>query len=323
MHIRTFGDCFWSLAAAAMVGCAAALPMPASAQQIWFSPGDDLEVHGIVGHPDFPRLFEDPSQWPTGLARIDVMQFRAPYIARKPAESMKYYSYLKAHHVGVAITMAVMPSETCGEGVEGVMNHKGIDFYPRVIAANAGIDLDYVVMDEPLYFAHEYKGRNACNLPIAEIAKGVASSMATIRSYHPRAQFILVEPQQGLAGGAAELAEFLDAYKAEAHEYPVSVRFDVQWRRDWRRELPPFINMLKARNIGYGVVYNAPGSVREDHQWVAVAEQNAQAFASAIPDRPEHIMIQTWDANPSRIVPESDPDTMTGFLKWFAQHSPR
>jgi hypothetical protein len=103
----------------------------ARAQQIWFSPGDDLEVSGVITHPDFPKLFDEPSQWPTGLSHINVLQFRAPYITRKPAESAKYYGYLKAHHIGIAITMTVMPSDTCGQGVEGIMSHKGIDFYPR------------------------------------------------------------------------------------------------------------------------------------------------------------------------------------------------
>jgi hypothetical protein len=30
-------------------------------------------------------------------------------------------------------------------------------------------------------------------------------------------------------------------------------------------------------------------------------------------------MIQTWEPYPSRIVPESDPNTMTGYLKWFVE----
>lgn len=290
----------------------------ASAQQVWFSPGDDLEVSGVITHPDFPRLFEEPSQWPVGLSHINVMQFRAPYIARKPAESARYYNYLKIHHIGIAATMTVVPSETCGEGVEGIMSHKGIDFYPRAIR-NAGVQLDYVVMDEPLYFGRDYSGKNACRFTIAEVAKGVAESEATIRSYHPSVKFILAEPEVALPGGAAELAEFLDALKSVAHEYPSSVRFDVQWRRDWRNQLPPFVAMLKQRGIGYNVVYNAAGGIKDDGAWVANAKDNSQAFASTIRARPDHIMIQTWETNPSRIVPETDPTTMTGFLKWFVE----
>src|SRR5262249_39699947 len=154
--------------------------------------------------------------WPTGLAHINVFQFRTAYIARKPAESAKYYNYLKAHGIAVAATMALMPAENCGQDVEGIMSHKGIDFYPRAIK-NAGVELDYVLMDEPLYFGHDYTGKDACRLSIADVAKGIAWSEATVRSYHPKAKFILSEPEQALPGGPAELAEFLDALKAAAH----------------------------------------------------------------------------------------------------------
>jgi len=61
--------------------------------------------------------------------------------------------------------------------------------------------------------------------------------------------------------------------------------------------------------------------MHDDHAWVASAKGNSQAFAAAILAKPGHIMIQTWEANPARIAPESDPDTMTGYLKWFVEHA--
>jgi len=289
------------------------------APQLWFSPGDDLEFRGIVSHPDFPKLFEEPSLWPTGLSHINVIEFRQAYIARKPAESLKYYNYLKAHHIALAVAMTVMPAENCGQGIEGIMSRKGIDFYSKAIKG-AGIDIDYVLMDEPLYFGHDYTGKDACRLPIADVARGVAESVATIRSYHPKAKFVLGEPVS-LPGGVAELAEFLDAYKATTHEYPFSVELDVQWPKNWRSELPPLVNWLKARGIGYGIIYNATGGTKGDHAWVSSAKLNAQAVASAIHINPQHVMIQTWETYPVPIVPESNPDTMTGYLKWFVEHA--
>jgi hypothetical protein len=284
--------------------------------ELWFSPGDDLEVSGLVAHPDFPELFAEPSPWPTGLARVQVMQFRAPYIARKPTQSAAYAVFLKAHKIGIAAVMEVMPADTCGQGVEGLMSRKGIDFYPRAIKTQAGIDLDRVVMDEPLYFGHDYTGNNACRFSIAEVAKGVAESEAVIRSYHPGARFVLAEPVS-LPGGPAELAQFLDALKAAAHEYPASVRLDVQWRKEWKSAVPPFVRVLEQRGIRWGVVLNAAGGTKTDRDWIASAKSNAQAFLQAMPGRPDHVMIQTWDPNPIRITPKSDPDTMTGYLKWF------
>src|ERR1700683_53214 len=235
------------------------LPAAVAAPQLWFSPGDDLEVKGIVGHPDFPKLFEEPSAWPTGLSHVDVFQFRAPYLARKPEDSSRYYAFLKAHHIAIAVAMTVLPAENCGQGIEGTLPRKNIADYPRRIKVNAGIDIDYVVMDEPLYYGHDYNGANACHFSIADVAQGVADSVEAIRSYHPRAKFILVEPEQVLSGGIAELLQFLDAYKAVVREYPSSVRLDVLWGKDWRGQLPPFVAMLTARGIGFGVIYKGFG----------------------------------------------------------------
>jgi hypothetical protein len=81
------------------------------------------------------------------------------------------------------------------------------------------------------------------------------------------------------------------------------------------------IAMLNARGIGYGVVYNAAGGIKDDHAWIAAAKENTQAFGSAIRVKPERVMIQTWESAPSRIVPESDPDTMAGYLKWYVQRT--
>ena len=303
-----------------LFGLVLLLPAAALAQQLWFSPGDDLEVKGVIGHPDFAKLFEEPSLWSTGLAHVNVFQFRAPYLARKPEESAKYYSFLKARHIDIGVAMNVMPAETCGQGIEGTLPRKNIADYPRRIKVDAGIDIDYVVMDEPLFYGHDYDGKNACHFAISDVAKGVAESVAAIRAYHPHAKFILVEPEQVLAGGSAELAEFLDAYKAIVQEYPYSVRFDVLWRKDWRDALPSFVAMLKTRNIGFGVIFNGMGDIHDDHAWVVAAEENSRAFSDSVHSRPDHIVIQTWQANPLRDVPESDPDTMTGYLKWFVAH---
>jgi len=293
----------------------------AAAPQVWFSPGDDLEVGGVVGHPDYSKLFEEPSLWPTGLAHVNVLQMRAPYIARKPAEAARIFNFAKAHHILLAAVMQVMPSDTCGQGMEGIMSHKGIDFYPRAIK-KAEVQLDYVLMDEPLYFGHDYSEKSsACRLPIKAVAEGVAESAKTIRSYHPNVKFVLSEPEQGLPGGPQELAEFLDIYKSVLNEYPVAVRFDVQWRKDWRKDLPPFISMLHARNIGYGVIFNATGAPKDDRLWIESAKDNVQAWRSAIHIQPDHVMIQTWNPNPVRNVPESDPSTMTGYLKWYVQQN--
>ena len=53
------------------------LSASSSTPQIWFSSGDDLEVKGVVAHPDFMHLFDPRPSWPAGTARVNVMQLRA------------------------------------------------------------------------------------------------------------------------------------------------------------------------------------------------------------------------------------------------------
>jgi hypothetical protein len=305
------------------------LSSAAHAQQIWFSPGDDLEVNGVVAHPDFMRLFDSPSPWPTGLGHVNVMQLRAPWFLRMPLETDQVVvSLLTQHNIALAVPLGFVSSDTCGQGVEGIGSARQQNVYPREMKKR-GIQLDYVVMDEPLYYGHDYGGKNACQFSISQVVASVVENVKMIRSYYPNVRFVWVEPPQALTVGPREIAEFLDDYKASLGEYPVSVRFDIawgrvdKWTREWRADLPGHIRILKARGIGYGIIYNA-GRVNgrlpnTDQDWISSAKGNVADWKRTIADTPNQVIIQTWTANPVRIVPESDPSTMTGYLKWFIE----
>ena len=305
-----------------------------SAQQLWFSPGDDVNTQKSgIAHPDYMQLF-NPDRWPVGANRVNVMMIRDIWFLRMPADSaQKALVFLKQHNIAIASPMGLIANDSlnCGAGVEGFGSERGIIFNPREMKKK-GIPLDYVVIDEPLFHGHDYNGKNACNLPVAQIADAVARNVKMIRSYYPLVQFVMVEPPQALAGGAKELAEFLDDYKADLKEYPVSVRFDIAWDQvdkrhsDWRLSIPSFIQMLKAHGIGYGIIFNAGHptgqSLSSDGDWVASAKSNVAAWMAAVHDVPNQVVIQTWTPNPVRNVPERDPNTMTGYLKWFVSYYP-
>jgi hypothetical protein len=188
-----------------------------------------------------------------------------------------------------------------------------------------------VVIDEPLFYGHDYAAKNACKFSIEEVAESVAKNVKMIRSYYPKVQFVLVEPEQSLACGVLELSTFLDAYKANLNELPVAVRFDItwgqedKWHREWHRDIPQFIHMLKARGIGYSIIYDAGRVNRRvpttDAGWIASAKANVADWQATIHEKPAQVVIQTSGPNPIRIVPESDPSTMTGYLQWFVEHA--
>jgi hypothetical protein len=72
--------------------------------------------------------------------------------------------------------------------------------------------------------------------------------------------------------------------------------------------------MLKARGIGYSIIYDA-GRVNgrvptTDAGWIASAKANVADWQATIHENPAQVVIQTWSPNPILIVPESDPSTM-------------
>ena len=304
-------------------------PLMAIGQQLWFAPGDDLNVKGKVAHPDFLQLFAPGAPWPAGMAHVEVVQLRSPWFTRMPQPTVdEVLGFLKEHHIKLAVPLGFISSDTLGKDVEGCGTARGMAAYPRLMVQK-GVPLDYVVMDEPLYFGHDYAGKNACRFSIEQVADSVAMNVRMIRSYYPQVQFIETEPPQALTGGVAEYSQFLDAYQARLHELPIAVRFDIAWgtvnaqHREWHQAIPEFIAMLKARGIGYSIIYDAgrvAGKIPDtDAGWVASAKANVADWEATIPDKPAQIDLQTWSPNPVNIVPESDPTTMTGYLKWFVE----
>jgi hypothetical protein len=315
----------------ALFALACQFPSIALSAQLWFAPGDDLNVRGVVTQPDFMRLFSIDAPWQTGMSKIDVIQFRSPWLIRRDMREVRQVTtFIEQKKIKLAVPLGMVSSDTCGKGIEGMDTARQHEVYPREMKKR-GIPLDYIVMDEPLFFGHDYSGRNACHFSIPQLADTVADNVKMIRSYYPNIQFVLSEPIQSLQGGPDELKSFLAAYKARLGELPLTVRFDIawnqsdKWHRDWHQDVPRFIQMLNSEHIGYSIIFDA-GRVngrpaRTDAAWVASAKANVDDWATLVRQKPVEIVIQTWDPYPSHILPEDDSSTMTGFLKWFIERS--
>ena len=93
--------------------------------------------------------------------------------------------------MALAVPLGFVPSDTCGQDVEGIASARGQNVYPREIKKR-GIALDYLVMDESLFYGHDYAAKNACKFSIEEVAESVAKNVKMSRSYYPTVQFVLV-----------------------------------------------------------------------------------------------------------------------------------
>jgi hypothetical protein len=137
-------------------------------------------------------------------------------VLRMPTETVQIaLDFLKQHHMALAVPLGFVSSDTCGQDVEGIGSARGQNVYPREMTKR-GIDLDYVVMDEPVFYGHDYAGKNACKFSIEEVAESVAKNVKMIRSYYPKVQFVLVEPEQSLTGGVQELEQVPGCLQSQA-----------------------------------------------------------------------------------------------------------
>lgn len=107
------------------------------------------------------------------------------------------------------------------------------------------------------------------------------------------------------------MEEFLTLLKAEFGTYPDVVRFDLAWGRNdvrhipWHQKMPRMVQMLKARGIGYSIIYDA-GIVdnkipNTDATWVASAKANVADWEATVHEKPAQVVLQSWSPNPRQI----------------------
>lgn len=307
----------WMLAAL-VLGAQAQRVTTAAKSQVWFVPGDDLEVGGKVGHPDYGRLFAPGSPWQTGYGRVDVFQVRPPWVLRTSKEEVtQAFTFFSQHKIKVAAVIGSVLTDDCGLGIEGFATPRQTEAYARAMKM-MDLPLDYILVDEPVTWGHEYSGKNACQFSLEETAKRATQSVRLVQKYYPNAKLVLIEAPQALKGGPPELLEFLHDWKQELGDFPSVVRFDIQWRQNWQKDTPGFVTMLSAQHLPFGVIWDGSNpQAQNGQQWIESAKANQAAFRTLIKQNPSEDVIQTWSVQPERNLPESDPGSMTGYLKWF------
>jgi hypothetical protein len=222
----------------------------------------------------------------------------------------------------VALEVGVLPltgQGQCGFHVEGY-SAAGQPLSNAKRLKAAGVDVRYFGMDEPLFYGHIFKGPNSCHSSVADIAKDVAEKFAQVRSVYPHVPWGDVEPM-GIPDAAwlPTLEEWFDAFEAATGQKLAFFRVDIQWASDWRGQMKPLSALLRRKGIPLQVIYNGAGNAGSDAAWVAQATQHFKDYETSGLPRPDAAVFQSWTANPTHVLPESDPQTMTGLIEQYVQ----
>ena len=299
--------------------------MHARAQQVWFAPPDNLPRGQTVLGPDFDDLFSPSTSWDGALSRVDVFEITPRYSFASPEASLTHVlQVLGQHHVKVAVAMqAVTKRPDCGAGLEGMTPANGATPIVRRMK-KLGADVKYVTMDEPVYFAHFFKGPKSCQYDLNTLVDAIVPTAKAVLKEYPDALIGESEPVGSTLAPnwLQDLATYIDLYKEKVGKPLSFIQADITWGSNWQPQLRQLQAMLKNKHVKLGVIFNAPGPVASDEAWVANAARNMDAVNSALDGAPDQAIIMSWTKHPSHILPETSAGSLTAVLRQYVNRHP-
>jgi len=304
-------------------------PLKTEARQIWLTPLDPV-WRSIRNWPanDFMELFEDNAPWQQTASVISGFEISKRFVLEAPDHDLlRVITGLRRRNIALAVQgTPLIASAACGLGVEG----HGPPHDMLVVAQRlhrAGADLRYVIFDEPLYYGHEFDGApgvRPCHAPIGIMAEQAAAKIAELRRIFPGVEVGAVEPfgipRVDQSVWAADLEEWLKAYALAAGAPLAFLRADVVWQRpNWRAQFEGAVPLLRSLRIPLGVIYNSSPDVTSDQEWTESALRHARLIECDLHVRPDQVVFQSWTDHPRRVLPETQPGTLTHLVAEYIE----
>jgi hypothetical protein len=284
-----------------------------STPPIWLGP-----QLGSRATADLPDLFRRASPWQTAAAHVSVVAISGQvFLEKSNLDVPRMLSDLADRKITIELGISPLSgNDRCGFGVESYSAaNQPLSDARRLQALGAVIS--YVSLDEPLFYGHVYSGKNACEESIQDIAREVAVKLNKIHEAYPNVSVGDVEPVGfGKRDWIDRLEEWFDAFEAFTGQKLAFFRADIQWNQPWEHELDELRAKLVQRGIALQVIYNGGG--RTDAEWVASAVKHFQSYESGGRPPPDVAMLQSWDHNPTRLLPENNPLALTNLIIQYA-----
>jgi hypothetical protein len=287
-------------------------------QEIWFSPRS-----GPGYAEDFYRLFDSGAPWQKAARHVKVFGFSIQLETDASDEQLsKIIDGLRERHIALELDMLPLTGRGnyiapngCGFLVEGYAAPRQSIWVAKRFKA-LGADVVSFTMDEPLYYGHFFNGTNACHSSVDELIADAAEKIKQVRSQFPGVEIGEAEPIIAVTGsGLAELEKWLDGLQAATGKPLSFLRLDMNWTAQWQPQVIAVAQLLKRKGIQLQIIYNGSDHDTSDQEWTSRALANANAFEAAV--KPDVVVIQSWTTYPKRVLPETDPTTMTGLINQY------
>jgi hypothetical protein len=300
----------------------------AEATDVWLSTVDPVTAaHFGFGSDGYKELWAPNANWPAGAAGIQAFETSTQFINLASDEQLKtVLADLARRHIKLAVSgLMLTGTDRCGHQVEGYSGPRAIERAAQRVK-QFGSAIDFLVMDEPLLYGHMYHGPGACRDALREVAKQVSEKIHQAKAVFPSIEVGDVEVISAPAEAdlLAQLKEWLAAYQAEVGERLAFMQTDLNWTNPhWPSDLRSVANLLHSASVPLGIIYNGSREDKSDIQWTNHAVERFKYIEANLRIVPDYAIIATWTQRPSRLLPESEPGTLTSVLKqyldWHAQ----
>ena len=197
----------------------------AAQAEIWFDPRE---------FPGWLDMFRDDTAWKQAAARVNVLVLEPSFLATaSDADILTITNYARTHGKKLAFVAQAVTRPTdryCG-GTEGYasateMKQLGVKL------KNLHVTVDYLLMDEPLWFGHYDTEPLTCLAPIPELVTLVAATVNDFASLWPDIAVVEIEPAIPVAsipGWQQDLASFLAGLERLTGKPVRTLQLDVDW----------------------------------------------------------------------------------------------
>lgn len=284
------------------------LTTTARCETIWFAPIDRDNTAQGIGSTDYAEMFAPAAPWKPVYDRLSVFKLYPFFAGRAPDEALlRVIGFTRRHNIALALEGRVLTDTPTCKGDGGINT-------PRLLARikKLGGRVDILAMDEPM--KHWFYGKSACHASPEALARTIVANVRAMRAIFPAMQVGDIEPVGSFPEDPdlpAHLMDVLDAYVKVAGEPLAFFHADVIWTKPWLRTLVDVGERLRRKKIPFGVIYNGEDLATTDRIWSDQARRNAAVFEHAF-GVPDTAVFQSWVAHPTRILPSSDSDTLSG-----------
>lgn len=277
---------------------------------------------------DYMNLFELDAPWSKSARIVKVLMINGGLVMHQSDEELTaVFADLKRRHIALAIEMGLLSGkdssgqQACGVGIEGFAAPDNAKVVANRIQ-KAGGDLTYVAMDEPLWYAHHFSGKNACGWSMEDVARDIVPRVAALRDKFPTVLIGDIEPIGTVqpADWVGEITQWTHVYQQVVGEPLNFFHADVAWNGPWQQQLPAVKRHIDEAGLKFGIIYDGGGSKQEsDEVWTREAEQRFRMVESNPAMIPDHAIIQTWARWPRKMLPEDQLGTLTNLVLRYSQ----